>query len=157
MTPKCILWRTVKTLMKCSIMMHIYHKAKFLVWSESKLLHAPIQKVLPERVKLWKNCFFGFFLDDEGERIQIPLKMGHHRPTSGTPFKWHFSTLFKRCFSGVPITAQHWMLYDFLRDLEKHYIFMIFQGGPDPLSRSLDPPIVCKGLQLSADNKRDHW
>ena len=30
-------------------------------------------------------------LDDEGERIQMPLKMGHHRPASEThlmAFRW---------------------------------------------------------------------
>ena len=26
-----------------------------------------------------------------GYRIQIPLKAGHHRPASETPFKWHFA------------------------------------------------------------------
>ena len=31
-------------------------------------------------------------LVDEGEeRIQIPLKVGHHRCTSKTPFKWRFA------------------------------------------------------------------
>ena len=36
------------------------------------------------------------------ERIQIPLKVGHHRPTSEMPFK--------RLFAGVPVLVQHWML-----------------------------------------------
>ena len=31
-------------------------------------------------------------LVDEGEeRTQIPIKVGHHRCTSETPFKWRFS------------------------------------------------------------------
>ena len=39
-------------------------------------------------------------LVDEGEeRIQIPLKVGHHRCTSKTPFKWRFA--------GGPMLAQH--------------------------------------------------
>ena len=38
-----------------------------------------------------------FFPDNEGERIQIPLKLGHHRAASETPFKW--------CFAGGPIMA----------------------------------------------------
>ena len=29
-----------------------------------------------------------FILVDEGERIQIPLKAGHHRPTSEMAFRW---------------------------------------------------------------------
>ena len=33
------------------------------------------------------------------ERCQIPLKSGHHRPASETPFKWRFA--------GVPMMAQH--------------------------------------------------
>ena len=39
-------------------------------------------------------------LVDEGEeRIQIPLKVGQHRRTSETPFKWRFA--------GGPMLAQH--------------------------------------------------
>ena len=34
-----------------------------------------------------------------GERIQLPLKSGHHWPTSEMPFKWHFA--------GGPMMAQH--------------------------------------------------
>ena len=39
----------------------------------------------------------GLFLVDDG--IQVPLKAGHHRPASETPFKWRFV--------GVPMMAQH--------------------------------------------------
>ena len=42
-----------------------------------------------------QTCFF--FL--RGEMIQVPLKAGHHRSASETPFKWWFA--------GVPIMAQH--------------------------------------------------
>ena len=35
---------------------------------------------------------FFFFLVDEG-RIKKPLKAGHHRPTSETPFKWRFARM----------------------------------------------------------------
>ena len=38
-----------------------------------------------------------FFLDNEW--IKIPLKSGHHRPASETPFKWRFA--------GVAMMAQH--------------------------------------------------
>ena len=38
-------------------------------------------------------------LVNEAERIQIPLKVGHHRPVRETPFKWRFG--------GGPMMAQH--------------------------------------------------
>ena len=41
----------------------------------------------------------GFFSDNDGERIQIPLKVGHHRPACETPFKWRFA--------GGPMMPQH--------------------------------------------------
>ena len=65
--------------------------------------HARIQKVLPEGGSTLTRFFFS---DNEGERIQIPLKVGHH--PSKTPFKWHFA--------GGPMMAQHWMLAWFYRD-----------------------------------------
>ena len=40
-----------------------------------------------------------FFFFDGGERIQIPLKAGHHLPASETPFKWRFA--------GGPMLVQH--------------------------------------------------
>ena len=40
-----------------------------------------------------------FFLFLVNEWIQIPLKSGHHRPASETPFKWRFA--------GVQMMAQH--------------------------------------------------
>ena len=40
-----------------------------------------------------------FFKLIRGERIQIPLEMGHHRPASEAPFKWRFA--------GGPMVAQH--------------------------------------------------
>ena len=36
---------------------------------------------------------------DGGQRIQLTLKAGHHRPTSETPFKWGFA--------GGPMMALH--------------------------------------------------
>ena len=45
------------------------------------------------------NVFF-YFVEEELED-QIPLKAGHHRPASETPFKWRFA--------GEPMVAQHWM------------------------------------------------
>ena len=41
--------------------------------------------------------------------IQIPLKAGHRRPSSETPF------------AGVPMMAQHLMLTDFSGDPADHY------------------------------------
>ena len=61
--------------------------------------------------------FDRFFLKlMRGGRVQIPLKAGHHRPASETPFKWRFhhrpasETPFKWRFAGVPMMAQHLML-----------------------------------------------
>ena len=59
--------------------------------------HARIKKVLPEGVQHWR---FSSWWD--GEKIEMPLKVGHHRPASETPLKWRFA--------GVPIVALHWML-----------------------------------------------
>ena len=46
-----------------------------------------------------------------GERIQLPLKAGHHRPANKTPFTWRFA--------GGPMVAQN-----------EYWIgcFVIFQG-----------------------------
>ena len=62
-------------------------------------MHARIQKVLLQGVNN-SDSFVGFFVG--GERIQIPLKVGHHRSASKTPFKWHFAD--------GPIVAQHWLI-----------------------------------------------
>ena len=59
-------------------------------------IHARIQKVFSEGVQLREH----FFLVNEWD--QIPLKSGHHRPPSETPFKWHFA--------GVPMMAHYRML-----------------------------------------------
>ena len=48
-------------------------------------MHAQIQKVLSEGV------FLGVFLVDEGREDQNTTIAGHHRPASGTPFKWRFT------------------------------------------------------------------
>ena len=75
--------------------------SKHNVWINQSILlqllpmstHALIQKVLSEGVQLCTsdNVFFLF----RGERIQLPLKAGLHRPAS----KWRFA--------GVPMMAQH--------------------------------------------------
>ena len=47
------------------------------------------------------TTFFYIFLVDEGREDpkQIPLKVGHHLPTSKAPFKWRFA--------GGRMMAQH--------------------------------------------------
>ena len=45
----------------------------------SRKFHAPIQKVLSEGVQFCQHFYVS------GERIQITLKAGHHRPASETP------------------------------------------------------------------------
>ena len=65
-------------------------------------MHAWIQKL---KVRTMKTVFFAvffsgvFFSVNEGKRIQIRTKVGHHRPASETPFKW--------CFAGRPMMTQH--------------------------------------------------
>ena len=54
------------------------------------------------------------------DTIQIPLKAGHHRPTSETPFKWSHGSFV--IFNGIRTSIA-----------KKPYIFLIFQGGTDPL------------------------
>ena len=56
-----------------------------------------------------------------GEIIQIPLKANHHRPASETPFIGQSSAhqrnaIFKRCFDGRPVMAQHCTLTKGLSD-----------------------------------------
>ena len=51
-------------------------------------VHARVQKVLLEGVQLCQRF-----------TLEIPLKAGHHRSASETPFQWHFA--------GAPMMAQH--------------------------------------------------
>ena len=37
--------------------------------------------------------FIFFFSSGDGERIQMPLTVGHHRPASETPFRWRFASV----------------------------------------------------------------
>ena len=61
--------------------------------------HALIQKVLSVQVQL--NVYP--FLLMRGERVQIPLKVGHHQPPSETPFHWRAKNGPSFCdFSGDP-------------------------------------------------------
>ena len=46
-----------------------------------------------------RRSTFDIFLNEEGKRLQMQLKVGHHRPASETPLKWRFA--------GVPMMAQH--------------------------------------------------
>ena len=83
--------------------------SKHNVWILLQLLpmrtHARIQNVLSEGVQLCNSdnvFFFSFFF--RGERIQISLKSGHHRPASETPFNvecWLGS--FENCRGSGPV------------------------------------------------------
>ena len=57
------------------------------------VMHAWIKKAFPER----GPTLIIFLM--RGERIQIALKEGHHRPASKTPFIWRFA--------GGLMVAQH--------------------------------------------------
>ena len=56
--------------------------------------------IMPASRKFFRGVPTFFFLVNEW--IQMPLKSGHNRPASATPFKWRFA--------GMPMMAQHWML-----------------------------------------------
>ena len=65
---------------------------------------------------------FKLFSLMRGERIQIPLRAGHHRPASETPFKCCLGSFV--IFQGIRTSIA-----------EEPYIFVIFQGvsvHPDP-------------------------
>ena len=59
------------------------------------------------------------------QRIQIPLKVDHHRTVSETPLTW-------RC-AGPTLNACLVFQRFWTRIAKKPYICVIFQGGPDPL------------------------
>ena len=58
-----------------------------------------------------------------GGRIQIPLKAGHHRPPSETPFKWPDI----ECWLGSFVILRG--SRPIINIAMKPYIFVIFQGG----------------------------
>ena len=53
----------------------------------------------PEKMSEGSNFFL---VEGDGERIEMPLKVGHHRLASETPLKWRFT--------GMPIMTHHWIL-----------------------------------------------
>ena len=59
---------------------------------------------------------------------QIPLKAGHHRPASETPFKWRFAG------DNGPKFNTGLVALCFFQGMRTPNIFVIFQGGPDPMS-----------------------
>ena len=98
--------------------------------------------------ELWQRFFSSFF---KGERIQISLKTGHHRPASETPL------------NGVSLACRWWPNVEcWLGSFENSWgsgpvllrnsiFFFIFQrGGPDPLSPPLDP-------RMGPDNVYTYW
>ena len=64
-----------------------------------------------------------FFLLIRGERIQLPLKAGHDRSASETPFKWRFA--------GGPMIAQHvdWLPSSNLIMHTQKYFLLISQSN----------------------------
>ena len=67
-----------------------------------------------------------------GERIQISLKAGHHRPASGTPFKWPFAG--GRCLPNIECWLVSFVIFQGLRTsiAKKPCSIVIFQKGGDP-------------------------
>ena len=99
--------------------------------------------------------FFFFFLRDcvvlvdEGKRILIPLKTGHHQPASETPLKWHFA--------GGPMMTQHCSFAIFQgMDLSYQYCsrnpialwFFFFLGTGSGPPSPLDPRMIKKYTYL---------
>ena len=86
-----------------------------------------------QRGSNFDNFFFFFFFKlMRGEMIQIPLKVGHHRPASETPFKWRFAggpmMAHIVCWPGSFVIFQRiWTSI-----AKKPYIFVILQGGSGP-------------------------
>ena len=108
---------------------------KNLVWIALEFMQPCAYQESCQRGSNSDNVFFQvFFSLMREERIQISLKVDHHQLTSKTPFKWRLA--------GRPMMAQHqcWLgsfvNFQGIRTsiAKKHYIFVIFQGCPDPLS-----------------------
>ena len=131
-----MLWVTTVITLEISVLItSVYSKGsgEYKVWLKIKM-HG--SRKFWQRGSTSDNVFFP---GNEGERIQIPLKVGHNWPASETPFEWRFA--------GGSMMAQHWMLAWFFRDsgpvlLKKPYIFVIFQGGSTTPVPSLDPPMM---------------
>ena len=81
----------------------------------------------------WSNLktFFSVFFRGERGSKQIPLKTGHHRPASELPFKCRYCPKIE-CW------LDRFVIFQAIRTsvAKKHYIFVIFQEGPDPMSPS---------------------
>ena len=93
-----------------------------------------------------------FFLVDEGRGIQIPLKVSHHRPASEMAFRWPADDgptlnagLVVCCFQGFQTSIA-----------KKPYIFVIFQGGPDPCPPS-GSTHVCSTFSANKVKKKIHF
>ena len=84
------------------------------------------------------NIFFFFF---KGERIQISLKAGHHRPASETPF------------NGVSLACRWWPNVECWLGCSENFrgFVLVLLRGPDPLSPPpLDP-------RMGPDNVYTYW
>ena len=82
-----------------------------------------------------------------GERIQIPLKAGHHRPASETPaFRWHAD------HGLTSLNIERWLgnfvIFQGIQTsiAKKPYILVNFQGGVEGLDPvpPLDPSMICQ-------------
>ena len=63
----------------------------------NKAFHAPLQKVLSDRVQLNSDDVFSLLM-----RGPFTTKTGHCRPASETPFQWRFA---KRADDGPTLNA----------------------------------------------------
>ena len=96
------------------------------------------------------NFDYVFLLLMMGEMIQIPIKAGHHRPSSRTPFKWRL--LAGRWWPNIESLLGGCVILQGIRTsiVQKPYIFVIFQEGG---VRTPCPPLWIRTcfLQCSPD------
>ena len=85
--------------------------------------------------ELWQSFFFFF----KGERIQLSLKAGHHRPASETPF------------NGVSLACRWWPNVECWLGCSENFrgFDLVLLRGPDPCP-PLDP-------RMGPDNVYTYW
>ena len=106
---------------------------------------------LSEGVQHWQS-FFRFFLVEEIERIEMPLKVGNQWPASQTPFhRWHAD-------NGPPLNAGLVALW-FLGDPDQYCLetlyFCYFSGrGGGGFGPTVPPLWICRWRDLQMKDKK---
>ena len=86
-------------------------------------------------------CYCFFQLIRRGERIQITLKAGHHRPNRETPFKWHFADGFLR--PNIVCWLGSFVIFQGIRNSisKQPFSFVVLKGCLDPRFPPPPPPL----------------